>query len=117
MSKHDPLVTLGQIVEVARRAQQMCREHNVSELSADWRNLMVLERLLEIVSEAVKRLPAELRDRYPEVPWRLLAGLRDRIVHGYDLVRHDILHNLCLNDLPVVIEAVGQIIDDLAADA
>lgn len=116
MSRHDPLATLHQIVEAAGRAHQLCRENDLEHLRADWRDLMALERALEIVGEAAKRLPADLRELHPEVPWKLMAGLRDRIVHGYDLVRHDVLHNLCLQDLPDVIEAVRSIIAGLAGE-
>jgi uncharacterized protein with HEPN domain len=39
---------------------------------------------LEIIGEAVKRLPEELCQRYPDIPWKGMAGMRDRIINGYD---------------------------------
>jgi uncharacterized protein with HEPN domain len=53
-------------------------------------NLAVV-RLLEIVGEAAARLTPELRDRHPEVPWPLIVGLRNRLIHGYDTV-HFVIH-------------------------
>ena len=43
-------------------------------------------RALEIVGEAAKRIPLEIPEIYPPVPWRDMAGMRDRIIHGYDNV-------------------------------
>lgn len=55
---------------------------------------------MEVLGEAVKRLPEELIRRYPQVPWRLVAGMRDKISHGYDTVDHQTLCDAVKNDLP-----------------
>jgi uncharacterized protein with HEPN domain len=52
---------------------------------------MLGERLVEILGEAVKRLPNELRDRHPQLPWDKIAGTRDYIAHGYDRVDYDVI--------------------------
>lgn len=44
---------------------------------------------LQIIGEAAKRLSASLRELHPEVPWELMAGMRNRIIHGYDAVDLD----------------------------
>ena len=43
-------------------------------------------RRFEIIGEATKRLSSELRQRYPLVPWDEMAGMRDRVIHGYDAI-------------------------------
>ncbi|MBS1786387.1 MAG: DUF86 domain-containing protein [Acidobacteria bacterium] len=48
-------------------------------------------RSLEIIGEATKRLPLELREQYPQTPWRASAGMRDRLIHGYDSVDYEIV--------------------------
>ena len=83
MSKHDPKVTLRQIADFARQAQAICAGKTLPALFADWQALLAFERALEILGEAVKRLPSELRDRHPTVQWKLIAGMRDRLSHGY----------------------------------
>ena len=72
-----------------------------------------LERFIEIVGEAVKRLPVELRDRYPVVPWKEIAGTRDRLSHGYDDVDYQVLWDAVENDIPVLLATVDQMLNDL----
>jgi uncharacterized protein with HEPN domain len=43
-------------------------------------------RNIEVIGEAVKQLSPELRDAHPDVPWKAIAGMRDRLIHGYDTV-------------------------------
>jgi uncharacterized protein with HEPN domain len=110
MSKHDPQVTLRQITEYARRAQELCSTTTLAELVADWRIALAFERVMEVLGEATKRLPSELRDRYPVVPWKLIVGMRDRVSHGYDAVDYQILWDAVQQDIPVLLDTVEQIL-------
>lgn len=65
MSAHDPAVTLEQVRDAARRAQEICSDKTLEALIKDWQAVAALERFLEIAGEGVKRLPLELRARYP----------------------------------------------------
>jgi uncharacterized protein with HEPN domain len=49
---------------------------------------------LQIIGEAVKKVPAELRDRYPQIEWRKIAGLRDAIAHAYFSIDNEIIWNI-----------------------
>jgi uncharacterized protein with HEPN domain len=69
MSAHDPQATLRQIQDAARHAQTICSGKSLDALLNDWQASAALERFIEIIGEAVKRLPTELRDRYAAGRW------------------------------------------------
>ena len=116
MSKHDYRVTLRQIEEYAGRAQEICAGKTLNELVSDWQATLALERALEILGEAVKRLPNDLRNRYTQVEWRAIAGMRDRLIHGYDSIKHEILWNAVHEQLPTLQVTIQQMLDDLESD-
>lgn len=91
MSTHDADVTLKQIVEVCHKAVELRSSITWEEFRGDWRKRMLGERLVEVLGEAVKRLPADLRQRHPQLPWDKIAGTRDYIAHGYDSVDYDVI--------------------------
>ena len=113
MSKHDPKITLLQIAECARRAQELCGGKTLGELVSDWRSVLAFERVLEVLGEAAKRLPPELRERYPAVPWKLVAGMRDRVSHGYDAIDYQTLWDAVQQDIPPLLATVETMLCEL----
>ena len=63
-----------------------------------------------IIGEAVKKLPDDLRERYPDVAWREIAVLRDVIAHTYFALDSDILWDAVERDVPALLDAVRKII-------
>ncbi len=113
MSKHDPKVTLRQIADHARQAQELCAQNKLPEILMDWHKRLAFERVMEVLGEAVKRLPPELCQRYPAVPWKLIAGMRDRVSHGYDAIDHATLWDTVRDDGPGLLATVKQMLKDL----
>jgi len=65
----------------------------------------VLHQLL-VLGEAVKRLSEEFRAHHPEIPWRLIAGMRDLLIHAYDVVDLDEVWKALEHDLPELIKKI-----------
>ena len=110
MSRHDPIVRVRHMLDHAWEAVEMVRNRSRADLDTDRMLNLALVRLSEIVGEAATRIPEAFRSRHPQVPWRDVADLRNRLIHGYDTVNFDILWTIVQDDLPPLIEQLEAII-------
>jgi uncharacterized protein with HEPN domain len=78
--------------------------------SKDERTQDAVLRNLEVIGEAVKRLPPDLRQRAPEIPWQDIAGLRDVLIHEYEGVDLAIIWDVTVNEVPVLRQAVSELL-------
>lgn len=104
MSRREDEVRLGHMLEHAHEAVELCRARARADLDSDRLLNLALVRLIEIVGEAANRVSAQGRSQHPEIPWRQIIGMRNRIVHGYDEVDFDILWSVIQSDLPPLIQ-------------
>ena len=110
MSKHDLLIRLQDMLDHAREAVALTQGRSRADLNTDRVLSLALVRLLEIVGEAAHRVPVEVQDRYADIPWREIVGLRNRLIHGYGAIDLDIVWRIISADLPPLIEALEKAI-------
>jgi len=70
-------------------------------------------RNLEIIGEAVKNIPKEIKDKYPNVEWKGIAGFRDVLIHGYFGVNLEIVWEIIVNKIPELKKGVKKILKEL----
>jgi uncharacterized protein with HEPN domain len=116
MSKRDPEVVLRQLLSHAREAVSICEGKTRQDLDMDRLLNLALTRLIEIIGEAANRVPAEVQDQYPDLPWIQMIGARNRLIHGYDSVDFDILWAIVHHDLPIVITRLEKIMREDFSD-
>ncbi len=111
----DHLVWLRDIVDAARSAREFAAGMTFDAFVNDRKTCFAAIRAFEIIGEAVKRVPASIRNADAQIPWRDLAGFRDKLIHDYGRIDLEIVWKSIEDDLPLLIERVCRIIDD--ADA
>ncbi len=74
----------------------------LAAFTLDKRKQWLLQRGIEIISEASRRLPEDMKARHPGVPWRKVAGIGNVLRHEYERVAHDVLWHVLHEDLPTL---------------
>ena len=111
MTRRDDITRLQHMLDHAQEAVDLAKGKSRKELDTDRKLELALTRLVEIIGEAAARVSPEGQQRYCQIPWPEIIGLRNRLVHGYDAVDLDILWNIVNGDLPALVTELRQIID------
>jgi len=82
------------------------------EFAGDKKTVNAVVRSLEIMGEAAKRVPEAIRQQYPDVPWKRMTGMRDKLIHEYSGVDLEIVWGVVKSELPPVKPLIEQIFED-----
>ncbi len=111
MTRHDPRVSMRQMMDYAGEALAMARGRTRADLQTDRQFCLAVTHLLELVGEAAARVPPEERARRQAIPWEQVVGLRNRLIHGYDQVDLDILWAVITRDVPPLIAGLQEALE------
>lgn len=114
MSSRSDREFLEDIQEAIRRADFYIDGMSFEEFLADLKTQDAVIRTLEVIGEATKRLSSETRERHPHVPWKNMAGVRDKLIHDYFGVNFDIVWQIVHDELPAIKAVVGQLLTSAA---
>ena len=103
---------LEDILVYSKRAREVVASTQMSALTEQSVESLALIRCMEVIGEAVKKIPQDVRANHPEVKWREAAGIRDILIHQYWAANVAILVDAVEKDLPDIERVVKQILAD-----
>ncbi|CAK8712901.1 DUF86 domain-containing protein [Candidatus Electrothrix aarhusensis] len=109
MSKRTDSDFLHHISEAAERIIAYTETMGCEGFFEDIKTQDAVIRNIEIIGEATKNLSDEIRNNHPEIPWKNLAGMRDRLIHHYFGVNLDIVWDVVKEELPQLLQNINRI--------
>ncbi len=91
---------LDDMLEAMERVRDTLQDLSLEAFEADWRRHWIVQRGVEIISEASRHLPAAMKVRHPEIPWIKVAGIGNVLRHDYESIEPSVLWKLVREDLP-----------------
>ena len=109
----DPGLYLQDIRDCANKTLTYAQGMTQEEFEASGMAYDAIIRNLEIIGEASKHIPGEMREVTPEIPWRMICGFRDHLAHGYFGLDNDTVWEVVTSELPALLTAVERLLGQL----
>ena len=100
------------ILESIGAVEEFVKGMNFEDFSKDRKTIFAVVRGIEIVGEAAKQIPDLIRNRYGDVPWKDMAGMRDKVIHGYFGVDLKVVWETATRHLPEIKPLVKRVMKD-----
>jgi len=102
MKKRDYKLFLHDILDSVNKIFKYTQDMSYEDFINDEKTIDAITRNFEIMGEAVKYLPANIRNKFPEIPFKKIAGMRDKIIHDYFGIDYDYIWITIKDDLPIL---------------
>ena len=109
--RHEDKVRLRHMMDAALEIQQYVQSSKREDLDQDRKLVHSLVRLFEIIGEAASQISEELCEEVPEIPWSVIIGMRNRLVHAYFSINLDVVWSTSKDDIPTLIAELKKLLN------
>ena len=110
-SNRDYLDYFQDIVDMMDTVQQLVAAMTYEEFLQDQRTKLAVTKAIEIIGEAAKNIPSSVKDDYPDVPWKQMSGMRDKLTHAYFGIDFEIVWKTASKLIPALTPVVRDVLE------
>ena len=104
---------LKDILDSINKVEKFIKGMTFDQFANDDKTIFAVIRALEIIGEATKNIEMQVRKNYPQIPWREMAGIRDKLIHDYIGVNIEVVWKAAIEDLPKLKPEIQSIINTI----
>jgi len=100
---------INDLIEACEDILSFTKGMSYSDFAGDKKTVNAVIRSLEVIGEATKQLPMSFRDNYPDVPWKQMAGMRDKLIHEYFGIDKQMVWQVVEKHIPGILPLIKEI--------
>jgi uncharacterized protein with HEPN domain len=112
-AKRDYLDYLNDIADAAEKIGQFIEGMTYEQFKKDDKTVFAVLRALEVIGEAAKQVPSSIKEKYRDVPWREVTGIRDKLIHNYFGVNLEVVWKTAVEDVPSLGAKLGHMLKEI----
>ncbi len=116
MSKRDVKLYVKDILEAIKAIEKFVEGMDFESFKEDDKTSSAVIRKFEIIGEATKNIPQSIKEKYPPIPWKEMAGFRDKLIHFYFGIKYDIVWDTIKLRLPELRNNIEKVLKDLEGE-
>jgi uncharacterized protein with HEPN domain len=110
--KRDYRLYLDDILEAIGKIEKYTEGLSFEEFRQDGKTVDAVIMNFTVIGEAAKQIPEKIRKHYPDIPWKEMAGMRDKLVHGYFGIRYDVVWETIDVRLPQLKSLIKELLEE-----
>jgi uncharacterized protein with HEPN domain len=111
--KRNVKLYIKDVIEYMERAEDHIKSLGVEQFLGDNKTCDAVVRCIEVIGEATKNVSPEIREKYPSIPWRDMAGMRDKIIHSYFIVDFEEVWLVVKEEIPKLKPLIKKVLEDI----